>query len=38
MQAKQLVDQFDVDKDGWIDVKEFEVLALQALGEPKRVM
>ena len=23
-QAKQLVEQFDVDKDGWIDVKEFE--------------
>ena len=23
-QAKQLVEQFDVDRDGWIDVKEFE--------------
>ncbi|CAE7218783.1 fumA [Symbiodinium pilosum] len=28
--AKKLVDQFDVDKDGWIDVKEFELMLFKS--------
>lgn len=28
--AKQLVEQFDVDRDGWIDVKEFELMLFKS--------